>query len=352
MALTKEDRINIVYGGGGHVVILGAGASIAATRGNPNWNGKQLPSMENFIEVLGLTDILDKLPTKFRTKNFEILYSNLHKDNPQSAEIKQIERRVYNYFSDMKLPDEPTIYDYLVLSLRPRDIIATFNWDPFLFQAWSRNRHIGDPPYIAFLHGTVSLGYSKVDKRSGKAGMYSKATGQYFEPTKLLYPVTQKNYNNDEFIRGQWEMLNSFLSDKEVKKVTIFGYGAPASDVEAINIMNKAWGTGQDRNLEQFEIINTQQEEEVMRQWKNFIYFGHSDYTNDYFNSSLAINPRRTFESYLQHNFAMTEEEAFSESNPVPHDFKTLEELWDWHKPLVEAEKKEGPKNNKELYLE
>lgn len=31
MPLTKEDRIKTVYGGGGHVVILGAGASIGHT---------------------------------------------------------------------------------------------------------------------------------------------------------------------------------------------------------------------------------------------------------------------------------------------------------------------------------
>jgi hypothetical protein len=32
--LTKEDRIKTVFGGGGHVVILGAGASIASTTRN------------------------------------------------------------------------------------------------------------------------------------------------------------------------------------------------------------------------------------------------------------------------------------------------------------------------------
>jgi hypothetical protein len=30
--------------------------------------------------------------------------------------------------------------------------------------------------------------------------------------------------------------------------------------------------------------------------------------------------------------------EAFQEGNPVPQDFKTLKELWDWYKPLIEAE--------------
>lgn len=139
MPKTRIDRVNTVVGGGGHVVILGAGASIAATRRNPLKNGKVLPSMDNFIEVVGLTDITEKLPVTLKAKNFEQLYSNMHRDNPKSKEIIEIEERVHDYFKDMRLPDEPTIYDYLVLSLRPKDLIATFNWDPFLYQAFIRN---------------------------------------------------------------------------------------------------------------------------------------------------------------------------------------------------------------------
>lgn len=124
MPLTKEDRIKTVMGGGGHVVILGAGASIASTFRNPEMNGKQLPSMDNFIEVVGLQDVVSAVPEKLRAKNFEQLYSNLHEDNPESVEIKEIESRVQEYFGDMRLPEKPTIYDHLVLSLRPRDLIG------------------------------------------------------------------------------------------------------------------------------------------------------------------------------------------------------------------------------------
>ncbi|MBK7737333.1 MAG: hypothetical protein IPI45_06100 [Saprospiraceae bacterium] len=136
MALTKEDRIKTVFGGGGHVVILGAGASIASTFRNSEPNGKRLPSMDNFIDIVGLSDIVDSLPEKLRAKNFEQLYSNLHNDNPNSDEILEIQNRVYDYFKDMKLPEnEATIYDFLILSLRPRDLIATFNWDPFFISS-------------------------------------------------------------------------------------------------------------------------------------------------------------------------------------------------------------------------
>jgi hypothetical protein len=335
-----------VFGGGGHVVILGAGASIASTMRDPLASGKRLPSMDTFIEIVGLEDIVNSLPERLKAANFETLYTNLHQDKPDSVVIKEIGRRVYAYFQDMKLPDRPTIFDYMVLALRKKDCIATFNWDPFLYQAWKRNKHLGDMLYIAFLHGCVALGYSQADKRFGEVGWRSRKTGALMEPTKLLYPITQKNYSDDEFIKGQWDMLDSFLSAKAVKRLTIFGYGAPASDVEAIKMMNKAWGTGKRRKDEQVEIIDIRPEEQVLDQWKSFIYSGHTDYANDYFNSSLSWDPRRTFESYDQHYFPLDEDEAFSASNPVPHDFKTLEELWDWHRPLIEAEKRAKEKDD------
>jgi hypothetical protein len=339
MANTKEDRIKTVFGGGGHVVILGAGASIASTFRNPEQNGKQLPSMDNFIEIVGLNDIVETLPANLRAKNFEQLYSNLHSSNPQSPEIIEIEKRVYDYFKDMKLPEnEATIYDFLLLSLRPRDLIATFNWDPFLYQAYIRNSHIADMPYLSFLHGSVALGYSKEDKRAGPVGWHSRATGGYFEPTPILYPVTNKNYTENEFISSEWDRVKAWLHEESTKRVTIFGYGAPNTDVEAINLLNTAWGTADKRNMEQFEMIDKRPEDELVKQWSNFIHSHHYDYADNYFSSSLATNPRRTFESYHQHNLPLTIDEAFSESNPVPSDIQTLQELWDWHKPLIDAE--------------
>lgn len=345
---TKVDRINTVYGGGGHIVILGAGASVASTLRNPLADGKKLPLMNNFIQVVGLSDIIDTLPSQIKSNNFEELYSNMYLDNPNSKQIKEIEKRVYDYFKTLKLPDEPTIYDYLVLSLRSRDLVATFNWDPFLYQAWTRNYHVGDRPYIAFLHGNVAIGYSSIDKRSGPTGMYSRETKNYMYPTRLLFPVTQKNYNDDEYIKSQWAMLEDFLSDRNVKLVTVFGYGAPNTDVEAMDLMDKAWGGGNVRNMEQFEIIDIRSEKEVVKQWSKFIESHHYDYSTNYFESSLATNPRRTSESYFQHIEPMTIDEAFSASNPIPDNFKTLEEMWAWHKPLIEAERKWKDEKSKE----
>jgi len=46
-----------------------------------------LPSMDNFIQLLGLTDIVETLPKEFQAKNFEDLYSKLHSRNPKSEEM-------------------------------------------------------------------------------------------------------------------------------------------------------------------------------------------------------------------------------------------------------------------------
>lgn len=339
--MTKEEEIEIVHGKGAHVVILGAGATYASTLKNPEKNGKTLPLMWNVIDVVGLTDVVNGLPKEYHLhkEDFEKLYSLLSKDDKFKAEREHIEKVVYRYFEELELPNEPTIYDYLILSLRHRkDIIATFNWDPFLYKAYVRNGEFIDSPGILFLHGCVSLGYDKSNGSSGPAGWFSKQTKQEFVPTKLLYPVDKKDYNTDPFINGQWEALANRL--KEAERVTVFGYSAPKTDVEAIELLQNAWGNVNQRTMEEFEFIDIQEENKLLKSWKTFVHTHHYHYCNDYFDSSLAIHPRRTVESYHHWAMPINPNQAFQDGNPVPNDFKTLDELWEWHKPLIEAEKK------------
>ena len=248
---------------------------------------------------------------------------------------------IYSYFSTLELPDEPTIYDYLVMSLRDKDAIATFNWDPFLYQAWWRNYHHGSSPQMIYLHGNVAVGYNQEMHMLGRAGMYSRDKSIYFEPTQLLFPVKHKDYNKDPFIRSSWQMLQDRL-DKEkcnTHNVTIFGYSAPVTDVEALNMMKSAWADIYDRNLEQLEFIDIRKEEDVIYSWSEFIHTHHYDYRTSFFDSSLAQFPRRTDEAFFCHFLPCTPEEAFVEANPVPQDLKTLNEMWDWFEPLIAKEK-------------
>ena len=340
--LSREQGIEQVFNGLRHVVILGAGASIAATRRNPEPSGKQLPSMDSFIEVVGLQDIVAVVPEELRSPNFEKLYSNLHNDNSNSPLLREIEQRIQTYFNDMELPPEPTIYDYMVLALRGKDLIATFNWDPFLYQAFIRNQPFTrEIPNQSYLHGNVAIGYSGEDDLRGPVGYQARRDGGIFVPTRLLYPIEKKNYTNDTFIELEWDRLKAWLGkDVGTVRATIFGYGAPVSDVEAVQLMNDAWGTPEDRDMEQFEVIDITPEDQLRARWNGFIHSHHYQTCNDYFRSSLALNPRRTCESYRSHYLPLSPAEAFRNNNPVPDNFRTLKELWQWHESLIEAELK------------
>lgn len=97
-----------------HVFILGAGASLAAFP-NGDANGIKLPLMNNLIDTVGLREILSKYNCKIQTENFEDLFSTLFEQDPRSKLLVEIESKVVQYFRSLRLPDEPTIYDYLVL---------------------------------------------------------------------------------------------------------------------------------------------------------------------------------------------------------------------------------------------
>lgn len=157
---------------------------------------------------------MNKFPENLICDNFEATYSNLVEHDPNNYYLKVMNDMIYSYFRTLELPDEPTIYDYLVMSLRDKDAIATFNWAPFLYQAWWRNYHHGSSPQMIYLHGNVAVGYNQEKHMLGRAGMYSNNESIYFEPTQLLFPVKHKDYNKDSFIRSSWQMLQDRL-DKE-----------------------------------------------------------------------------------------------------------------------------------------
>lgn len=241
-----SDQINTVSEGFRHVVILGAGASKASCLDQAEKNGKEIPLMNDLPKVTDLYDELKDLNEGLRNENFELIFSTLFDKEPGSERLQIIEKKIYDYFHSLKLPDEPTIYDYLVLSLRQKDLIATFNWDPFLLQAYQRNaRFTANLPKLAFLHGNVSVGIDIVSKTAGINGQFSKS-GKLFQPTRLLYPIQNKDYNSDTFVKDQWNLLSQYL--KKPSRVTIFGYSAPKTDVEAIGVMKDAWGLLKETN--------------------------------------------------------------------------------------------------------
>jgi hypothetical protein len=325
---SKDDQIRTVTKGCSHVVILGAGASKASCLDIPEKYDKQIPLMNDLPKVIDIDDEFYDLPDDLKNQNFEQIFSTLFNKEPNSARLKQIEKKIYDYFLELKLPDTPTIYDYLVLSLRNKDLIATFNWDPFLWQAFERNcSFTKNLPKLAFLHGNVAIGICEKTKSFGPI------TDKRFKPIQLLYPVQHKDYNQNLFIKDQWNLLSHFL--KNPARVTIFGYSAPKTDVEAISIMKTAWGNPEkDQQMTQFEIIDIQKENQLTKSWEDFIFSHHYEVANDFFKSSIVRFPRRTGEVFV----ATYLDAKFYDEN-YPPKFKTLQEMWNWYLPFINYEK-------------
>ena len=300
-----------------HVFLLGAGASKAALP-NGDANGKEIPLMKDLPRVCELYEIDSHIN---QTSDFESYYSNLKDEQLKN----QLSVRIREYFSDLKLPEHVTIYDYLVLSLRGKDMIATFNWDPFLYQACQRNHKVAEMPHVAYLHGSVAVGYCFKDRTKGPVGYPCSKCGILFSEPKLLYPVKEKSYSDDPAIKTEWLDLQNFL--KHAYIFTIFGYSAPKTDVEAIKLLKEGWGNPQKRNLEEIELINILKAEELSKNWSDFIHTHHYGVIKSFFESWSFIHPRRTCEAMW---------ETLMECNPYPNTSppktKSLKELQNWFK--------------------
>ena len=316
-----------------HVVILGAGASLAALP-NGDKNGRRLPLMCNIVDMVGLGSLLDNAGITENRDNFEELYSNLVLLGQPPGLIRKIDRAIFDYFVDMQLPDEPTLYDHLVLSLRNKDVIATFNWDPFLVQAMARNGNPESLPCTLFLHGNTGIGYCMEHKpiRVGRRGQDCPHCKKPLRNSRLLYPVGQKNYNIDPFIAKSWELLHGFL--KSAYLITVLGYSAPVTDVEAVSLLKNAWGNPQERNLEQIEIIDIKDEEELHRTWEPFIHSHHYQITRSLYDSIISRSPRRSCEAMWMQFMDV----IFIEANPIPHD-ASWRELHNFYEHLFEDER-------------
>lgn len=275
-----------------HVVILGAGATVAAIP-NGDKNGRKSSVMNGFIESLGMTEVIRGTKLGKCSNNLEDIYSELHSRADCELIRIELDARIRAYFSELELPDAPNIYDFLLLALRRKDLVATFNWDPLLLQAYQRACKITkDLPDLAFLHGNVLIGYCRNHKQGGILSARCGECGEHFEPAPLLYPIVHKNYAEDPYINDSWNTVRNKL--KQAYLVTIFGYSAPRTDAEAITLMKEAWGSVDGRNLENFELIDIRSEEDLLASWTGFVHSHHYEVHNNFFASSLAEHPRRT----------------------------------------------------------
>jgi len=337
MEISIQDEINQIETRKPHVVILGAGASRAALPNGDKYT-QRIPLMNNFVEILELDDLLHDSDINFKSDNFEDIYCKLYKSKEHDKLRSKLEERIYTYFKQMQITDNPTIYDHLLLSLRDKDIVATFNWDPFLIQAYQRNASRFTLPRLLFLHGNVEVGYCEKDKIAGINGNNCSRCGEVLKPTKLLYPIDKKDYHLYGFIYLQWKELQYNL--RNAFMITIFGYSAPKSDLSAIELMKLAWDEIESREMEQTEMIDIKSEDTLCNTWQPFIHTHHYDVHRNFYESWIANHPRRTGEAYINQYFYT----KFINNNPIPKDLSFLE-LWKWLKPLQDVEKQR--ENNK-----
>jgi hypothetical protein len=295
MIMTKRQLIEAPRNLGTHVVLLGAGASRAAFP-NGDAAGRALPIMADLIEIIGLEPVLAKAGRGYtKERNFEALYGRVASDTSCAQLVKEIESQIDGYFAALSLPSRATLYDRLLVSLRPTDAVFTFNWDPFLFDAYQRNRHSVPLPEIFFLHGNVRIGRClKHDRWGARKGSCPECL-ESLADVPLLYPIAQKDYSTNPYIRRNWEAAKKLFT--EAFTLTIFGYGAPVSDADAVQLLRSAWLGHSDRSLEHVEIIDIAQQSSIHERWSAFTPTRHCRVVRSFEQSRLARWPRRSPES-------------------------------------------------------
>ena len=282
-----------------HVVLLGAGASRAAfPRGDSA--GRQVPLMNDLVDIVGLKQEIEVTGESFENDhNFESIYSRLISGSaePKTERVKRnIEKRIEEYFSDLHLPDQATIYDHILLSLRRGDAVLTFNWDPFLFDAYERNRGIVPLPRIFFLHGNVRIGQCpEHNEKWGRKQSVCPDCEKPFKPVPLLYPVEKKGYSIDPYISQSWDAAKQLFEEALV--ITVFGYRAPDSDQDAVALLKRAWMRRSGRKFEHVEVIDIDEESILYERWSPFTPTHHFHRRQNFQDSWIAKWPRRSREA-------------------------------------------------------
>jgi hypothetical protein len=313
-----------------HVVILGSGASAAAFP-NGDANGKAVPTMQTLVKQVGLSEILRSVGITEAPDNFEVLYSQLYSDENTRKLRSDLEEKIYTYFDQMRLPPQPTLYDLLLLSLRPKDIVATFNWDPFLFDAYERNRSRAPLPAIVHLHGNVRIGSCSSHGRRGRNGEQCPDCGRTFRASRLLFPIKNKDYSSDKTVSAEWSRLKSAM--REAFTFTVFGYGAPSSDVDAVALMRDAWRSESRREASQIEAIDLKSRSEIWPKWREFFVTQHCTVVQTFSDSFIRRWPRRSCEALFQ----PVVYGKWAEPSPAV-DLGSFENIENWLAPLVAAE--------------
>jgi len=312
-----------------HVVILGAGASRAATPDGEKWQ-RIMPLMKELPHALDLRSILDKEQFIEATRDFEAFFDSLGASGEVDLQ-REIEERVISFFNSVAIADHATLYDRLVLSMRKKDAIAAFNWDPLLAYAYRRNGFLKTLPSLLFLHGNVLLGACYDCNRLGWNDDKCLKCKKPMKSVRLLYPVMKKDYSADPVINEQWRHLEWFLESSYF--VTIFGYSAPKTDVDARSRIINKLSSNRLKNLSQLEIIDTHAEELTADNLADVVTeITHYHHHDSFEHSWLSRHPRLTCEALFQATMMNAPIKSYQQPNTV-----NLTELQGWAQEFHDA---------------
>ena len=146
-----------------------------------------------------------------------------------------------------------------------------------------------------------------------------------------MFPVENKHYEDAPEVAEPWACIRHALAGAYV--FTIFGYGAPASDVAAIDLLKGAWAPNGPHELKETEIVDIRDERALRDSWDDFIYEEHYAVHKRVSESWLFKHPRRSVEAFRNEKFNA----EFIEDNLTPAGL-SWDELGDWFGPLFDAE--------------
>jgi len=145
---------------------------------------------------------------------------------------------------------------------------------------------------------------------------YREKVDAFFRSVNL--PI-QWDAATDPFFKREWKVLRWAL--RNAFTLTIFGYRAPDTDRKAIEVMKRAWKGKGVRQFEQTEIIERMTEGEATERWRPFIFSGHWDYRRTFYESSMALHPRRSCEALYERTVMA----RWDDPHPLPQEQKELE---------------------------
>jgi len=157
--------------------------------------------------------------------------------------------------------------------------------------------------------------------------------GKKLVPSRLLFPVKEKDYTNDEFIAYQWKQLEWYL--EHAYWITIFGYSAPVADADARNLMLKIWHKNTVRDFAQVDVVDIRTKADLQRTWRDFIVrenFGSYKTARETY---MFTHPRRTCDAFA----GATMQQRPWKDNPIP-ELETIHELHEWISPLLAEERR------------